>query len=50
LALIIVALGVNVTAHRVKRRVPHGGAGQTLTWLSIAVLAVLNFWQIAGRA
>jgi uncharacterized membrane protein YecN with MAPEG domain len=24
--------------------------GQSLTWLSVAVLAVLNLWQIAGRA
>jgi uncharacterized membrane protein YecN with MAPEG domain len=116
LALIIVALGINVTVHRVKLSVPlgdggnpqmlrmirlHGnaveyiplalvlqlayeinggwhsallvigialvagrliqtwamwsteiagpgrGTGQTLTWLSIAVLAVLNLWQIA---
>ena len=26
---------------------PGRGTGQTLTWLSIAVLAVLNLWQIA---
>ena len=116
LALLVIALGINVTAHRVKLRVPlgdggnpqmlrmirlHGnaieyiplalvlmavyeinggwhtalhaigialvagrllqtwgmwgtempgfgrGAGQTLTWLSIAILAALNLWKIA---
>ncbi|MGA2565688.1 MAG: MAPEG family protein [Pseudolabrys sp.] len=81
LGLIVIALAINVTMHRVKLRVPLGGGhlalhiigialiagrvvqtwgmwatdqtnigrqiGQSLTWLSVAALAVLNLSKLA---